>query len=659
MIRAGPDEHVPMRAEELFQRLTEVLYIVIFIAVLAGAIRRPTRVAMDMVLFFGDVALITLAGIAARVLDVNPSTTVSDVEASLLMALPYLLLRLVADFMPVRAWLLRAAEVGLILSVIALFALDPPYPVVLVVLLVAYFVMVTLYASLAFWAAARHSTGVTRRRLQAVAVGSMFIGLVILLAGLSAVVPPLSGLLGTFGTIFGMCSALAYVLGFAPPTWLRRAWQEPELRAFLERAATLPHLPDTPSIVRELQRGATQTTGASGAAIGLWDESAGVLRLFTDEPERLPEAAATTEGGRVMRHTAEGWEVAPDSATLSARVMREGRALFTTDLVHDDPANAALYAAYGSSAAVGAPIVAGDRRLGALVVYAQRAPIFADSDMDLVQLLADQAAVILESRKLLDAATVAHARAEATRMKEDFLSSAAHDLKTPITGILTQAQVLERRLDRQPSLTDRRVPDGVQRIINEARRLSALVGELLDGSLLEQGRLVNVLESVDLVELATESCGRRPRGSHVTCRVESSGAVVGTLDPVRVRQLIEQLVDNAVKFSRPDGEVVVRVWTEGDSGRIDVLDEGIGIPPNDLPRLFERFHRGSNVDDRRFAGLGLGLYISRGIVEQHGGSIWAASQVGSGTTMSVRLPLHGSAVRVPMSLQAGGVQARA
>ena len=157
-----------------------------------------------------------------------------------------------------------------------------------------------------------------------------------------------------------------------------------------------------------------------------------------------------------------------------------------------------------------------------LVVYAATAPIFADSDVELVQLLADQAAVILESRKLLDAAALAQARAEAARLKEDFLSSAAHDLKTPITGILTQAQVLQRRLDQQP--VDARVPTAVGRIINEARRLSALVLELLDVSLLEQGRLLTTRESVNLVEVASGVCarhaagGNRLPGRRVRCR---------------------------------------------------------------------------------------------------------------------------------------------
>jgi signal transduction histidine kinase len=290
------------------------------------------------------------------------------------------------------------------------------------------------------------------------------------------------------------------------------------------------------------------------------------------------------------------------------------------------------------------------------VVYAGHAPIFADSDVELVQLLADQAAVILESRKLLDAAALAQARTEAARLKEDFLSSAAHDLKTPIAGILTQAQVLQRRLEVQA--VDARVPGGVARIIGEARRLSALVLELLDVSLLEQGRLLTTRESVNLIEVASGVCERHGHGA-VACRVDAPESVIGTCDPIRIRQLVEHLVDNAVKFSPADGEVVLRVWRELQDVRLDVVDQGIGIPPDDLPRLFERFHRGSNVDDRRFAGLGLGLYLSRGIAEQHGGRIWATSNPGGGSTFSVSLPLHGVSRTQLQSAFATGVEAPA
>jgi signal transduction histidine kinase len=536
---------------------------------------------------------------------------------------------------------MRGAEVGLALSVLALVLAPAPMPIELILLLVAYFVGFTLYASIAFLRGSMRSRGVTRRRLQAVALGSGFVGLDILVVGLGVALPRLSGVWGVLGPLFGMASGLAYWLGFAPPTWLRRAWQEPELRAFLGRAAALPYLPETRSIIAELERGAAAATGARGASIGLVDQRRRALMFF--------EASQTTQAapGRPVGHaerTDDGWRVDLSAPTISARVARAQAAMFVQDVARDDPANALAYEAFGSRAAVGAPIMAGGHLLGVLVVYAPRAPMFADSDIELVQLLADQAAVILESRKLLDQAAQAQARAEATRLKDDFLSSAAHDLKTPITGILTQAQVVRRRLEQQTN--DPLVPAGIDRIIREARRLSALVLELLDVPLLEQGRLVSGREPVDLVELVTAECARYARGP-VPCRVEARPPVVASVDPARIRQVVQQLIDNAVKFSPPGAEVLVRVWRVDDQARLEVRDRGIGIPAQDVPRLFERFHRGSNVDDRRFAGLGLGLYLSRGIVEQHGGQIWVADNPGGGSAFSISLPLASSPASAP------------
>ena len=103
--------------------------------------------------------------------------------------------------------------------------------------------------------------------------------------------------------------------------------------------------------------------------------------------------------------------------------------------------------------------------------------------------------------------------------------------------------------------------------------------------------------------------------------------------------MIENLIDNAVKYSPAGGDVRVRVWTENGEAHLTVSDEGIGIPNADLPAIFDRFQRGTNVDDRRFTGLGLGLYICRGIAEAHGGRLWALSQPGRGSTFHVVLPL--------------------
>lgn len=166
--------------------------------------------------------------------------------------------------------------------------------------------------------------------------------------------------------------------------------------------------------------------------------------------------------------------------------------------------------------------------------------------------------------------------------------------------------------------------------------------ELLDASRVEDGRLVGFVETVDLVEIAREICKRHDSARH-PCLLDAEEPVVGDFDPLRIAQLVENLVENAVKYSPGGGEVRVRVWREGGEGRLSVTDQGIGIPADDLPHIFQRFHRGSNVDDRRFAGMGLGLFICRGIAEQHGGRIEVRSALGRGTTFEVALPVRAEA----------------
>jgi signal transduction histidine kinase len=262
--------------------------------------------------------------------------------------------------------------------------------------------------------------------------------------------------------------------------------------------------------------------------------------------------------------------------------------------------------------------------------------VFSEDDLDLVRLLADQAAVILESRSLIDEAARVRAHEEAARLKEDFISAAAHDLKTPLTTLVAQAQFLERRAVIDPLAP----PDlmGIRRIVLEARRLSALVVELLDAARLEQGKLVGEREPVDLVELARDVARRDSfQGRRIT--VSADGPVVGSCDSRRIGQVLENLVENAVKYSPEASEVRVAITEREGQALIDVTDEGIGIPPSDLPQIFERFHRAANVDDRRFAGMGLGLFICKGIVEQHGGQISVESRMGAGSTFHVVLPL--------------------
>jgi signal transduction histidine kinase len=603
-------------ALELVSLLTQAIFVWIFLLVVWSLIRRPTKTSVDIALFFGAISIAIVESRIATTFRLQQVELITDIVTMLIVAMPYLLLRLVDDFSDVPIQVKRLAEGGLLLSAIAFIAVEGTVPLPLLLAVVLYFAALSLYCAIAFVRAARRSAGVTRRRLQAVAAGTLLLGLGILAAGFIPLLPvSLAGLPSGATQVLVLASAIAYFIGFAPPQVLRRAWQEPELRAFLRR---LPRLPDTPSIVRALQDGAGSTLGAR-ATIGLFDPETKTLR-FQDPHGVLPSEIGQGE-------------------YLAWRVFETQQAEYFPDAARAHPALASAYRVRGVRSLLIAPISAADQRLGALEAYTDNQPVFSEDDLDLVQLLADQAAVILESRALIDEAARVRAHEEAARLKEDFISAAAHDLKTPLTTLVAQAQFLERRAETEPA-APADLP-GLRRIVREAKRLSSLVLELLDASRLEQGKLVGEREPVDLVELARD-IARRDSYQDRRIVVSADAPVVGSYDPRRIGQVLENLVENAVKYSPDEGEISIAVAQRNGEAFVDVADLGIGIPAGDLPQIFDRFHRASNVDDRRFAGMGLGLFICKGIVEQHGGRIWVESRVGAGSTFHVVLPLEGA-----------------
>jgi signal transduction histidine kinase len=607
-----------LNALDLISAVTQIIYVLIFISVALQTIRQPTRAHADMTLFFGATAFIILVARIAALIE-TPPPWLLPVEIAVLMALPYILLRLVDDFTRVSGAIKRAAELGLAAGIVATYATGPKLVTPVLLYVVLYFFAVSIFCAGAFIRAARRSRGVTRRRMEAISLGSILLGTDILIGGLTGLArPDDQAILQALGQILGLGSGLAYYLGFAPPPILRRAWQEPELRSFLARAASLPRLPATLDIVRELERGASNSTGSS-ARIGLWQDDTSKLRFW--------EADGTTVDLEPGRH-------------FAGRVFEMQRPIFSANPIRDNPDGATAYRSQNIGAILAAPITAGERRLGVLTFSAQRAPIFAGSDIELATLLADQAAVILESRALIDHAGRVKAREEATRLKEDFLSAAAHDLRTPLTTVVAQAEFLERRAAREPTAPADIA--GIRRIVRESKRLAGLVGDLLDATRLDQGRLVGEREPVDLATLA-QDVGLHDTGDSNNFQVEASAPVVGVYDRRRVEQLLQNLIENAKKYSPEQTPIKIRVWQEDGEARLDVEDSGIGIPAADLPRIFERFSRASNVDDRRFHGMGLGLFICRGIVEEHGGRIWVESEVGKGSTFHVALPIANGA----------------
>ncbi len=597
-----------MTLDELSQYLTWILYILVFAVVVVRAVRDPMRANVDIALLFGLPGLIILISALTKSGLLPTSHITSTLSSAALLGMVYMLVRLAYDFMDVPIWVIRTTEVVLAIILVAAFMVTTSS--LLTLAEIVYLLVALSYVSVVFVRASRKAGGVTRRRMIAITVGTLCLFAVLILASLSVAIPELKRDGQAFSELLGLASGLAYYIGFATPAIIRRAWQEPELRAFLQRAATLPRLPSTKAIIAELENGAAISVGTARANVALWNQASNKLVYDGDNGEP--------------------WEIPVDTNMATGKAFVTQAPVFLRQIKPGYPSYARAKEANINSMLV-APITAGQRRLGVLVVYADRSPIFADEDLELIKLLADQAAVILESRTLMDQAMQVRVQQQSTRLKEDFLSAAAHDLRTPLTILVGQVELMERRIQRNPDAPAELV--SVQRLKTEAHRLKTLVLELLDAERIGYGSIVTMRAEVDLVEVAEEACQRHSSERH-HCSVQADGPVSGMYDPIRIQQLVENLVENAVKYSPDGGTVEIKLWSEpggmthqaGEEGvkawnHLTVTDHGIGIPTEDLPSVFERFHRGTNVDDRRFVGMGLGLYICKTIAEQHGGTI--------------------------------------
>lgn len=236
---------------------------------------------------------------------------------------------------------------------------------------------------------------------------------------------------------------------------------------------------------------------------------------------------------------------------------------------------------------------------------------------------------------------------EAVQARETFLSLASHELKTPLTSLLGNAQLLQRSLAHLESLSERD-RSKVASILRQGQRLRALTEQLLDTSRLQHGQLAIEREPLDIVALVRRVVEEEQAIAHVHVfelrAPDEPLMVLG--DALRLEQVLHNLLGNAVKYSPQSDRVLVEVSLEGDEVRIAVTDFGIGIPEAAQSQLFERFYRAANVGAAggTISGLGIGLYVVKEVVSRHDGRVEAVSAEGAGSTFSVYLPLCQAAV---------------
>ena len=229
---------------------------------------------------------------------------------------------------------------------------------------------------------------------------------------------------------------------------------------------------------------------------------------------------------------------------------------------------------------------------------------------------------------------------DALREREALLAIASHELKNPLAALLGYAHLLQRRM-RRNTTSEERDQHAVQTIVAQAERLNRLLTDLLDVSRLENDQFVIERMPLDLSTLLhtiKEELEPTLRGHSITIQdADSPLMILG--DEERLAQVVRNLIGNAIKYSPHGGAIRMVIDAQDEQARVSFQDDGIGIPQDALPNLFQRFYRASNTAQHGITGFGIGLYVVKEIVTRHGGTISVASVEGEGTTVTLHMPL--------------------
>nr|AYM54385.1 sensory box histidine kinase [Phaselicystis flava] len=354
---------------------------------------------------------------------------------------------------------------------------------------------------------------------------------------------------------------------------------------------------------------------------------------------RLAVAHADPTRGEVARGLA-AWTPRLDDREGIGRVLHAGERRVGRDapglppLGAVAPEHADLIRRAGVRAWLSVPLAARGRILGALTFVSAADPDrYGDAEISLVEDLAQRAALAVDNARLYREAQ------RAVQLRDEFLSIASHELYTPLTSLRLILQSLLASQD--PACRTQALQRRLSMAERQGERLTTLVGSLLDVSRIEVGRFQLDLQEMDLAALVRDVVARFEQGlARANCLVslDAELPVIGRWDRSRLEQVITNLLSNAMKYGASSSIEIAVTQADG-AGRLTISDHGIGIQPDRLPYVFDRFERA--VSSREYGGLGLGLYVCRWIVEQHGGTIRVESAPGQGATFTVELPCAG------------------
>jgi signal transduction histidine kinase len=386
--------------------------------------------------------------------------------------------------------------------------------------------------------------------------------------------------------------------------------------------------------------------GVARAVIGVSSGSSCLITL-TRAGTASEQVIEVTDG---MDRSIQGTPLSHLTSGLVNQVVIEQRPVFSEDIQLDgrfplDP----LARQYGWRAALGLPMFLEREFVGTVSVFFQEVRAFDATLMQVLQILANQAAVALDNarrfqreRQTIEMLQRANLELqEADRMKSEFLTNMSHELRTPLNAIIGFSEIIRST----PELSEGERNEFAETIHTSGRRLLKLINDILELTHIQAGRLelhpvpCVLAEAVDAA-LSENAAAATKKELTVTSQVDRQRTVL--FDPNSLRHVVHNLVNNAIKFTPDRGSVVISSM-ETDSGTVvEVRDTGIGIKPEDQGRLFEEFRQVDGSTARGYEGIGLGLALSKRLVELQGGQIWVESTPGRGSSFRFLIP------RLPM-----------
>ena len=364
------------------------------------------------------------------------------------------------------------------------------------------------------------------------------------------------------------------------------------------------------------------------AAADLSNAQAASILLYDEKNNQFFFQAASNLDSPMMHGL-----VVPYDSSIAGAIVSERKPLIINDAQHEPRHFTKIAKPTGvlTHSLLGVPLTTKDKIVGVLEAINKNEGDFTEEDQKVLMALGAQAAIAIENARLFQ--------------QSDLISELVHELRTPLASLNTAAHLLSR-----PEINEIQRVQLVHSIQNETNRLSEMASSFLDMARLESGRMPFLHDRFNIKEVLDESLEMmqyKAEEKKQTLELHVEKDIPDLIaDRNKIKQVVTNLVSNAIKYTPPGGKIVVSSNHENDNIVIRITDNGLGIPPEALPHIFEKFYRVPLLE-RVATGTGLGLSICKKIIETHGGKIDIESQVNMGTSVIIQLPCKKSSINQP------------